>query len=402
LTNLSSKTTTRAEHELLVRCLTPERTAENAERIRDLVLQKLDWEYLFVFARRHSVVSLLYSRLQETASNSVPPDEFKRLQKYFQENAARNVLLSAELCRLIDLLKANEIEAIPYKGPALALFAYGQVALRRFVDLDIMVRKEDVERAIELLISQGYEPSKPLNESQRNVLLRTQHNVQFRRHNKQLIVELHWEVASHLFASSVQADDLWKKLVSIELNGRSVKTIAPEDLLFSLCVHGSRHLWERLLWICDIGWIVANHDLDWQVLCARARSTRTERMFLLGLHLAAKLLDTNLPGTVRKEIEADRALDDLAGDVIQTLFAQVDHVPATAAQIMKYNLRVRRTWWARARYFRQALRPTDRDLDGISLPGSLTFGYYVVRPFRLLRQTVGSLTDGSSNSRHEK
>lgn len=395
MTNLSSKATSRPEHELLVLCLAPKRREQRDKRIRELVQQELDWNYLFVLARRHSVVSLVYSRLQETASDLVPTKDLKFLQKYFQENAARNVLLTAELCRLLDVLQTRRIEAIPYKGPALALFAYGDVALRRFVDLDVMVRKEHVEEAIELLLNEGYELSKPLNEGQRNVLLRTQHNVQFRRHNKQLIVELHWEVASHLFASSVQADDLWKNLATVELNSRSIKTLAPEDLLFSLCVHGSRHLWERLLWICDVGWIAVNHDLDWQSLLARAKSTRAERMFLLGLHLSNKLLEVELPEFVKKEIDNDRTLDRLADDIIETLFAQVDHVPATAAQILKYNLRVRRTWRARARYFRQALRPTDRDVDAIALPSSLTFGYYVMRPFRLLRQSVGAFNNDS-------
>ena len=96
----------------------------------------------------------------------------------------------------------------------LALFAYNDLSLRRFVDLDIMVRKEDVARSIDLLLAAGYELSKPLSETQQQVLLRTQHNLQFRRHKGQLIVELHWEVASHLFASTVQAEDLGRTLQS--------------------------------------------------------------------------------------------------------------------------------------------------------------------------------------------
>jgi hypothetical protein len=34
--------------------------------------------------------------------------------------------------------------AIFYKGPALAAMAYGNVALREFSDLDILMKKEDV------------------------------------------------------------------------------------------------------------------------------------------------------------------------------------------------------------------------------------------------------------------
>src|SRR5262245_6191323 len=204
--------TVRPEQQLLLHAVSPDRTPEIDDRIRLLAARPLDWDYLFVFARRHAVLQLLYFQLQQCAADLIPSDQLQRLQRYFQENSARNVLLTAELCRLIQLFEVSGIEAVPYKGSVLALFAYGSVALRRFVDIDLVVRREDVNAAIDLLLTDGYEFSRPLTSSQREVLLRTQHNIQFRRDRRQSIVELHWEVASHLFASSVQSDDLWAAL----------------------------------------------------------------------------------------------------------------------------------------------------------------------------------------------
>ena len=378
------ETVNRAEHELLLCCLCPDQDSTVSDRIRELVQIEQDWDYLFLLARRHGVTPLFYSRLQLNAASHVPSLNLQRLQKYFQENTARNVLLSAELCRLISLLAEDAIEAIPYKGPVLALFAYEDIGLRRFVDLDIMVRKEDATRAIEILLASGYEFTKPLSESQLDVLLRTQHNVQLRRHKRQLIVELHWEVASHLFASSVQADELWQSLEPISLNGTELRTLSAEDLVFSLCVHGSRHLWERLLWICDVGWIIARRKLNWSALLERARATNSERIFLLGVHLAAKLLRVKLPDEVINQIEGDSQLDRLANVVIGSLFNGTVHRPASTSEIFRYNLRVRKTWSARMRYVRHMLNPTDRDLDAVALPRSLSFGYYLMRPIRLL------------------
>jgi hypothetical protein len=87
----------------------------------------------------------------------------------------------------------------------------------------------------------------------------------------QLIVELHWEVSPHLYASSVQAADLWRSLVTTELNGVAIKVLAPEDLIFSLLIHGSRHLWECLLWICDVGWIVETTRTRLAIACWSGR-----------------------------------------------------------------------------------------------------------------------------------
>lgn len=381
------KTIDRAEHELLLCCVRPHIDSRVSDRIRSLVAQDLDWDYLFLLARRHSVVALLYHGLQETAPDLVPAEPHQRLRKYFQDNAARNVVLNAELCRLLKMLGDNGIEAIPYKGPVLALFAYGNLALRRFVDLDVMVRKEDAAKSIDLLLADGYEVSKSISESQRKVLLHTQHNLQLHRSNRQLIVELHWEVASQLFVSSVQADDLWGGLIPNEMNGATVKTLSAEDLVFSLSVHALRHVWENLLWICDLAWIISRYDLNWPVLLERARTTKIERNFLLGLQLCSRLLGVQLPELVAQQIERDSSIDKLADVVIQFLLNGTEHIPTSSLQHLRFNLTVRPSWPARARYFRHILNPTDGDLAAVSLPGSLSFGYYLMRPFRLLFKT---------------
>lgn len=375
------------ERDLLLCCARTEASAEIAERIRALAAAGVDWDYLALLARRHSIVPLLYRQLERHASQLVPREVFTNLKLQYQENSARNVILTNELCHLTSLLREHGIEAIPYKGPALALFAYGDLALRRFVDLDVIVRKSDVLRARDLLLAEGYVPGKSLTLAQQQLLLRTQHNLLFARDNRRLLLELHWEVAPHLFASSVQENELWQNLTTININGAELKTLAAEDLLFSLCVHGSRHLWERLGWICDVSELIARHQVNWPALLQRAAETDSERMFLLGLHLAQKLLGANLPPAVQQRCDTDTRLDSLARNVIQHLFSGPTHVPATSTEIFKYNIGVRKSLAARARYFAYMLRPTDSDFSAQSLPPGFGFAYYVMRPFRLLFKT---------------
>lgn len=323
---------------------------------------------------------LVYRQLKD----HVPPEHLQAFKKNYLENAARNVVLTAELCRLLKLFAAAGIEAIPYKGPLLSLIAYDDLALRRFVDLDVIVKKQDVPRARDLLLADNYTLWKSLTNTQQEFLLRTQHNLQFTKDNRQLIVELHWEVAPHLFASTVSGDALWSNLVPFDLNGAEVKTFAPDDLLFSLCVHGSRHLWERLGWICDVAELISRRELNWTALLDRAARADSERMFLLGLYLAEKLLETKLPDGVKRRIDGDKRLASLAGNVIESLFNGPEHVPATSREIFKYNLGVRKSLGARARYLVHMLRPTDGDLGKTPLPSGLSFGYYLMRPFRIL------------------
>lgn len=377
----------RVEDELLLCCARTEASPELAARIRVLAASGIDWDYLALLARRHAIIPVLYRQLAHHASELVPNANLAKLKLQYQENSARNIILADELCRLINLFRNAGIETIPYKGPALALFAYGDLALRRFVDLDVIVRKSDVLRARDLLLAEGYVPGKSLTLAQQELLLRTQHNLQFSRDNRQLLLELHWEVAPHLFASSVQENELWQDLTTINVNGHELKTLSAGDLLFSLCVHGSRHLWERLGWICDVSELIARHEINWTALLQRAAETDSERMFLLGLRLAQQLLGTNLPQAVKQRCDADTRLESLAANVIEHLFSGPTHVPATSTEIFKYNIGVRKSLAARARYFIYMLRPTDSDFGARSLPRGFGFAYYLMRPFRLLFKT---------------
>jgi hypothetical protein len=378
----------RREHELLLCCARTEVSPAFAARIRELAaLNDLDWHYLIQLARRHAVIPLLYLQLTREGADFIPSSVLTKLKLHYQENAARNVILTAELSRLIQLFSNAGIDTIPYKGPVLALFAYGNIALRRFVDLDVIVKKSDVLRARDLLLADGYELSKPLTPAQQQLLLRTQHNLQFARDDRRLLLELHWEVAPHLFASSLPESELWRNPTTIDVNGTQMNTLNADDLLFSLCVHGSRHLWERLGWICDVAEIIQRHELNWATLLRRATDTDSERMFLLGPHLARKLLQVTLPNEVQRRCDADARLESLAANIIEHLFDGPTHTPATSTEIFKYNIGVRKSLAARARYFLHMLRPTDSDVGTRALPARLSFGYYLMRPFRLLFRT---------------
>src|ERR1041385_3720901 len=84
----------------------------------------VDWEYLFQLARRHSIVPLVYAQL-----DVAPPEVLAKFKQHYIENSARNTVLTAELCRLINLFRDEGIEAIPYKGPVFVLFAYRHIPL---------------------------------------------------------------------------------------------------------------------------------------------------------------------------------------------------------------------------------------------------------------------------------
>ena len=85
----------------------------------------------------------------------------------------------------------------------------------------------------------------------------------------------------------------------IQVAGQSVRTLSPEDLLIYLCVHGTKHRWERLTWIADVAELVqSSGDIDWQTTIERSTALGSLRVVLLGLYLSHAVLGTRLPSRV--------------------------------------------------------------------------------------------------------
>ena len=221
----------RPEGELLLCCA---RICEDSDRdacIRALLGKEIDWSYLLSTALPHGMMPLLYWHLNATCPDAVPKAAMEQLREHFRDNARRNLFLTGELLRLLNLFEAQGITAIPYKGPALAASVYGNIALRNFSDLDVLVHRQVVPRSKELLISSGYQPAHQLTNAQEAAFLRYECDRPFTRDDGASIVELHWEIMPRRLSFPLDTELLWERLVSISLGGKVVPTLSPEDLL---------------------------------------------------------------------------------------------------------------------------------------------------------------------------
>ncbi|MFL6285399.1 MAG: nucleotidyltransferase family protein [Pyrinomonadaceae bacterium] len=376
---------TRAEHELLLLLCARSGGEELSRRVSELVsVGGLDWEYFLSLAQRHAIVPLVQRGLEAHARGLAPEPVRKSLRERYRANAARNVLLAGELLRVSGLFESEGIGVLAYKGPALAVAGYGDLSLRRFVDLDVIVRERDLARASKLLRGLGYAPQ-GLTREQEAALARTQHNIAYTRDGGRLTVELHRDVASKDFADVTLDEGAWSRASSVPLLGGTVATLSAEDLLLALCVHGTKHLWERLAWVCDVAGLINSHaELDWRAVFERARAAHVERMLLLALALAQTLAAASLPEEVRRSVEEDEAVARLSSEAAARMFDGAEYRPAGLFRSVGFNLRARSRARERLRYFRFILTPTDGDLTALALPARLSFIYYLLRPLRLL------------------
>lgn len=366
--------------------------AEAAERIRLSLGQQLDWNYVLRKAEEHFITPLVYRSLNSTLPNAVPKEILHGLGSYFLAHARRNLFFTRELLNLLKVMEENGIRAVAYKGPLLSASAYGNVALRSFIDLDILVHERDILLAKELLIARGYEMRTQLTRAEEEAHLRSrkQKDIVLIRQDMAVSVELHWGIAS-LFLFPLDSGLLWERLETITLGGATVSNLRSEDMLLILCVHGAKHSFKRLQWICDIAELIrANPEMDWNQVTGQAAKLGSKRMLSLGLFLATNLLAAVVPQDVARSIDADPKVKSLASRVMTSLFSDTTNLSHVFTDIT-FRVNLREEWRDRTRlrlhhYLHKlslAVTPNVQDRELLPLPAVLSFLYYLVRPVRL-------------------
>lgn len=375
---------TRLEDDLLVSLARIIIDVQRTEKIKLLLRNNIDWPYLIQMALRHGVVPLLYRNLKSIQPEAIPGDVLDQLRKYFLVNVGRNLFLNEELIRLLNLFASHGIQAIPYKGPVLAASIYGDIALRQFSDLDILVQKQDVFRCQDIMVSGGYQSNFQVTDVNEKHYLQSRNELSFKRIDGRVVVELQWEIVPPYFNFSIPAEYLWNNVQDSAGGDFRFQKLSPEIELIIICVHGAKDLWARLLWVCDVAeFIRVNKELNWDWVIRLSRTLGGLRMLSLGLLLAKKVLDISLPDKVIESIESDPAAMRLAREVKQQIF-DGSNGSCGILQNSLFYLKVRECVQDRIQYCaRLAMTITPGDWSLVPLPKSLFPLYHLMRPVRL-------------------
>ena len=333
------------EEELLLCCARRRPDAARRARLDAILAEPCDWTRVVQLALHHKLTPLLYRALARRPE--VPAEVRGALRRHQREHAAHARGLLRELQELLADLARAGIPALPFKGPALAELAYGSLAARLSGDLDLLVRPGDVGAVAAALEARGYveqtlwRTGRPLDAAEDAWYRHVQAEYVFLRPRDTLVVEPHWTLAPHPLAVAFDLDGIWRRARPFPLAGGEALGLALEDLVIALCVHGSKHEWTELRWICDIAELVDGRpELDWAAAFARAREQGCARMLGLGLALAARVLGAEVPEPLGAALAADAAIPALAAHVESHLF-DVDYDAPSVFRVSRFRLRMR-------------------------------------------------------------
>ncbi len=372
-------TVSRPAYDLLLACAVWEPTNAQLEVVRARAKANVDWNEWLELARAHRLVPHAQRALGAVRALS-PVDVAAELMKETVTIAARSLARTQQLAELLQALDRDGVRALPFKGPALSLAAYGDLGVRDSVDLDVVVCPDDIDRARASLLRAGYTPRTEMSPAQERTLQKSFGHFAYAAPNRGAAVELHWRFAAPRYPWSIPAEEVFARAVTADLAGFSAASPDPTDQLLLQLMHGARHQWERLEWLVAFTQLLKHAYGNEEALIERASANGSSRALSLALRLAHDVLGTQIPPQLAP-LADEAPTVARAAQIVRSMEAGT----FSTDQPYGFNLAMMDRRRDRAKYIAlSVLSPTQREWELVRLPDWLVFLYYPIRLARVL------------------
>jgi len=318
------------EFRLVAACSwSPQNSAQQSSLVNILTTEHLNWDVVASLVIRHGVTGIFCHVMGRLGWINVPEATIKRLKDVRLKQAVRALGQVAELTRVSTLFAESGVAVIPLKGVALSQELYDDPAVRSSIDLDILVRDDDVARAEDLLTELGYHHAlgfHGMNARQQQHILKTLHHHIYINDARGVHIELHWR--SFLW-SEAQMKALWDNISYAGLTGDRFPQLAKEDKILFLADHGARHNWQCLKWLSDLAMLLERMPADeWGALYTRAAYFDLQRVLLQTSLLLEWFYGIELSAGAQELLAADNLVADLTvACAMQLLASETEQLP---------------------------------------------------------------------------
>lgn len=366
------------EIKLIIECC---KLSQNSDFIESNITLIKDWDDFLSLAYSHGIFPLIYKTLKNYTQI---PVEIQNTMKYINMNIVKqNMLMTSELLKVTKFLEENGIEAISFKGPVLSQMAYGDVVSRQYCDLDILINKNDLLRTVNLFLENNYINILPLEIISNNICLNTIKDFTVENKTSKLNIEIHWNLFETKYDLAFRKLDILKSS-NILINQNKIRTISNETLLIYLCLHGSKHAWERIEWISDIDRFIRNNELDFSEI----DEFLNDNSLLLGLYLSYILFDTPLDKKYIEKIK-DKKIKTLSKKVLEIMIDkryQEDEFYRNK-KIFYFQIFLYEKLFEKINFFISTFfKISAEDCQTFHLKEKYKFLYIFLRPFRIARK----------------
>lgn len=328
LVNRAASMTGTEAFEFIRSCVSHAPTDVRRARAQSFLNGGVDWEIVWREAIRHRAVTSFCRHLNVLVGEQLPAPVQEEIQEQQRAVRIHNTFLVEELGTVVRRFEEEDLPILTIKGPVLAQEAYGDVAYRQYVDLDVIIPPDRFVEAERLLKSIGYacKPDRAhLSEWQKKMEIRLSGQWPLKRGNGTFSIDLHTRTLPSGYTTTPDFEAFWDRSREIRLNGSvPVRALSAEDMVLTLCHQGIKDQWRVLRHGCDIGeFIRSNPGIDWKKAVQIARRNGGASVLKLGLFMAQAVLGTSLPTDVRTWIGDDPSTERIG--TMMTAFLENQH-----------------------------------------------------------------------------
>jgi hypothetical protein len=253
--------------------------------------------------------------------------------------------------------------------------------------LDILVDEKDLYDSAMILKSINIEADLSLDFLKNDTLIKVGSDCSLHNKYNYVHIELHWNLFRKLF-SERRKNFISLNQLSIDINKKNINTLDYNYLLIYLCVHGSKHLWERIEWIMDLDKLINKGNFDWNLMINISKELKVYNMFLLGIYLTDELFNTVIPLSVKNEYKLNHKVNKLKIKILNIIDSQILYQEKeNKIMVLKFILTMQMfdTKIESIKYIISAIfKPTHYDVYFINIKKPFSFLYYFIRPIRFI------------------
>lgn len=213
-----------------------------------------------------------------------------------------NVTFENHALRIASDLTDLGIDYVLAKGAALTFAYYKDPGLRPCRDIDILVRKEDVYRANEYFLKQGWPPRLfGIDEC-----IGVKHGTSYEL-SEEFSIDLHWSLLSE-WKGDLAVKSLWENTKNCQVRDSEVRILGPSELLLHACIHGVRGPLPDYFWALDALKIIETSasEIDWQKTVRLARDYSVVNRFHRALQFLQDTCNAPIDAQVYRYMDSRR------------------------------------------------------------------------------------------------
>jgi len=341
-----------------------------------------DWNSFISLAYSHGIFPLIYKTLKNY-DKKIPSEILNSMKYKYMNIVKQNMLMTNELINVTKLLKENGIESIAFKGPVLSHLAYGDITLRQYVDLDILVDEKNVIKTYELLTNSNYSVEVEKSFLSNHLFMSKEIDITFSKNT--ISLELHW----NLFKSNLLIDkNKINKLLDYEkysINNKEIKSLKKDILFIYLCIHGSKHCWERLEWLNDINNLFNKYykkNKNLEKLIKIAKLLEVDIILITTLNLVNQLFDTRIGDFYTNNYNLNKNIHNICNSYNKKNETEYEKNKKS----FFFLLYLHKGYLKKTKFiFIEFFTLKNRDII-INLPKSFFFMYYIIKIIRLIKK----------------